>query len=240
MQRATKALEALGIKPNYVFSNGGLDANWLDKHGIPTVTIGAGQDEIHTIKEYVNLPEFAKGCRLGGAAGDARGLPIRDPLHEPRVMTVTTARHGSDSRTELMRLSPIAYTGAIIVVAVVLFVWNRLPVVVVAMATALALWATGVLTLGQALAGFGDPAVIFIASLFVVSAGLEMTGVTAWAGQLLIRGAGEDSRDAAAAPDDAPRRAAHRADQRQRRGRRAPAGRRGHRGPAEAAIRRSC
>ena len=91
-------------------------------------------------------------------------------------------------------MSPIAYTAAIIAVAVVLFVWNRLPVVVVAMVTALALWATGVLTIGQALGGFGDPAVIFIASLFVVSSGLEMTGVTAWAGQLLIRGAGEESR----------------------------------------------
>lgn len=91
-------------------------------------------------------------------------------------------------------MSPITYTGLIIVVAVVLFVWNRLPVVFVAIAVALALWATGVLSLGQSLAGFGDPAVIFIASLFVVSAGLDMTGVTAWAGQLLIRGAGEESR----------------------------------------------
>ena len=62
------------------------------------------------------------------------------------------------------------------------------------MATALALWATQVLTLGQALGGFGDPAVIFIACLFIVSAGLETTGVTAWAGQLLIRGAGKESR----------------------------------------------
>ena len=104
-----------------------------------------------------------------------QAMPVRDPK-------------------ELTDLSPIAYTAAIIVVAVVLFVWNRLPVVFVAMLTALALWATGVLSLGQALAGFGDPAVIFIASLFVVSAGLELTGVTAWAGQLLIRGAGEDSR----------------------------------------------
>ena len=59
------------------------------------------------------------------------------------------------------------------------------------MATSLALWATGVLDLGQALAGFGDPAVVFIASLFVVSAGLEATGVTAWIGQFLIRQAGE-------------------------------------------------
>lgn len=91
-------------------------------------------------------------------------------------------------------MSPIAYTGAIVAMVVVLFVWNRLPVVVVALATALALWATGVLTLQQALGGLGDPAVIFIAALFVVSAGLDMTGVTAWAGQLLIKGAGEESR----------------------------------------------
>ena len=91
-------------------------------------------------------------------------------------------------------MSPIAYTATIIAAVVVLFVWNRLPVVVVAMATALALWATGVLTIGQSLSGFGDPAVIFIASLFIVSSGLEITGVTAWAGQLLIRGAGEESR----------------------------------------------
>jgi di/tricarboxylate transporter len=91
-------------------------------------------------------------------------------------------------------LSPIGYTAVIVAAAVVLFIWNRLPVVVVAMMVPLALWATGVLTLGQSLVGFGDPAVIFIASLFVVSSGLEMTGVTAWAGQLLIRGAGEESR----------------------------------------------
>ena len=87
-------------------------------------------------------------------------------------------------------MSPLASIAAIIAPAVVLFIWNKLPVVVVAMATALALWATQVLTLGQALGGFGDPAVIFIACLFIVSAGLETTGVTAWAGQLLIRGAG--------------------------------------------------
>jgi tripeptide aminopeptidase len=64
VQRATRALKTLGIEPTYVFSNGGLDANWLDRHGIPTVTIGGGQAEIHTIKEYVVLPEFAKGCRI--------------------------------------------------------------------------------------------------------------------------------------------------------------------------------
>ena len=50
---------------NWKSKNGGLDANWLDKHGVPTITIGSGQAEIHTIKEYVNLAEFEKGCRIG-------------------------------------------------------------------------------------------------------------------------------------------------------------------------------
>jgi di/tricarboxylate transporter len=87
-------------------------------------------------------------------------------------------------------LSGIWIMFAIIVAIVVLFAWDRVPVVIVALGTALALYATGVLNLGQALAGLGDPAVIFIASLFVVSAGLDATGVTAWAGQFLIARAG--------------------------------------------------
>ena len=79
----------------------------------------------------------------------------------------------------------------IIAAIIVLFIWDRLPVIVVCVGAALALWATGILTLNQSLAGFGDPAVIFIAALFVVSGGLEVAGVTAWAGQLLIRQAGQ-------------------------------------------------
>lgn len=64
VRRADQALAVLGIAPNHVFSNGGLDANWLDKAGIPTVTISAGQAEIHTVNEYVDVPEFLTGCRL--------------------------------------------------------------------------------------------------------------------------------------------------------------------------------
>ncbi len=64
VKRADRALGILGITPNHVFSNGGLDANWLDKAGIPTVTISAGQAEIHTVKEYVNVPEYVVGCKI--------------------------------------------------------------------------------------------------------------------------------------------------------------------------------
>jgi di/tricarboxylate transporter len=73
---------------------------------------------------------------------------------------------------------------------VALFVWNRLPVGVVAILTALALYFTGLVDAQTMLAGFGDPVVIFIATLFVVSEGLDAAGVTAWVGQLLTRHAG--------------------------------------------------
>ncbi len=73
VQRAGNAVASLGLEPTYIFSNGGLDANWLDKHGIPTVTIGAGQYEIHTVNEYVDLPEFAQGCRLAIALATLDG-----------------------------------------------------------------------------------------------------------------------------------------------------------------------
>ncbi len=74
--------------------------------------------------------------------------------------------------------------------AIVLFVSNRFPPELVALAAALALYATGVLDAHQVVAGFGDPAVTFIAALFVVSEALEASGITAWAGQALIDRAG--------------------------------------------------
>lgn len=75
-------------------------------------------------------------------------------------------------------------------VAVALFIWNRLPVGSVAILVSLALLATGLLDAETVLAGFGDPVVIFIATLFVVSEGLDATGVTAWLGNVISRRAG--------------------------------------------------
>jgi tripeptide aminopeptidase len=73
VRHALRATESIGMKPNPVYSNGGLDANWLVKHGLPTLTIGAGQYEVHTVKEYVHLPEFANGCRLAVALATLEG-----------------------------------------------------------------------------------------------------------------------------------------------------------------------
>jgi tripeptide aminopeptidase len=71
VRRAASACETAGLKPVLRISNGGLDANWLVKHGIPTVTFGAGQNEIHTINEYVDLNLFHQGCRVALAMATA-------------------------------------------------------------------------------------------------------------------------------------------------------------------------
>ncbi len=64
VQRALQAARQAGLEPELRISNGGLDANWLVKHGIPTVTFGAGQNEIHTTEEYVEVEDYLKGCRM--------------------------------------------------------------------------------------------------------------------------------------------------------------------------------
>jgi Na+/H+ antiporter NhaD/arsenite permease-like protein len=87
-------------------------------------------------------------------------------------------------------MSPAAVTLTILALAIVAFVSNRVPLGIVAIGVSVALWFTGVLDLGQALSGFGDPTVVFIACLFVVSEALDSTGVTAWVGQQVIERGG--------------------------------------------------
>lgn len=83
-------------------------------------------------------------------------------------------------------MTPITVTLIILLLAVIAFMSNRVSIGVVALGVAISLWATGILDIYEAFAGFGDPTVIFIAALFIVSAALDATGVTAWAGQRVI------------------------------------------------------
>lgn len=60
---AEAVFRSLGREPFRDISNGGLDANWLFRHGIPAVTLGSGQRQIHTADEWLDLPEFFDACR---------------------------------------------------------------------------------------------------------------------------------------------------------------------------------
>jgi tripeptide aminopeptidase len=64
VKHAQTAATRAGLKPSLRIGNGGLDANWMVRHGIPTVTFGAGQHNIHTQEEYVDVPMFLEGCRM--------------------------------------------------------------------------------------------------------------------------------------------------------------------------------
>lgn len=64
VRHAAAAAERAGLTPTLRVSNGGLDANWMVRHGVPTVTFGAGQRNVHTLEEYVELADYLDGCRL--------------------------------------------------------------------------------------------------------------------------------------------------------------------------------
>jgi hypothetical protein len=59
---AQEAVRAIGLVPRLDISNGGLDANWMAANGVPTVTLGCGQMEIHTTKEQLDLAAYEAAC----------------------------------------------------------------------------------------------------------------------------------------------------------------------------------
>lgn len=61
---AQHAIRAVGGEPLLSISNGGLDANWLVAHDIPTVTLGCGQLNIHTTDEQLDLAAFRRACQI--------------------------------------------------------------------------------------------------------------------------------------------------------------------------------
>jgi len=64
VQAACEAIREIGMEPETRISNGGLDANWMFTHGLPTVTLGCGQSDIHTVKEVLHLDTFLNACRI--------------------------------------------------------------------------------------------------------------------------------------------------------------------------------
>jgi tripeptide aminopeptidase len=75
VRHAVAAAERAGREPTLRITNGGLDANWLVRHGIPTITFGAGQNQVHTVEEFVDLKEFVDGCRMALALATQNHRP---------------------------------------------------------------------------------------------------------------------------------------------------------------------
>lgn len=65
VQESLRAIRAVGLHPETRISNGGLDANWLSARGLPTVTLGCGQQNVHTVEETLNMEDYLQACRIG-------------------------------------------------------------------------------------------------------------------------------------------------------------------------------
>lgn len=61
---ARAAVAEIGLAPRLDISNGGLDANWMAANGVPTVTLGCGQMDIHTTDEKLDIAAFENACRV--------------------------------------------------------------------------------------------------------------------------------------------------------------------------------
>ena len=84
----------------------------------------------------------------------------------------------------------IALTLAITAGALVLFVWNRLRVDVVGLIVMAALIVSGLVTPQQGISGFSNEAMITVAAMFILSAGLVRTGAIEAVGRQVVRLAG--------------------------------------------------
>lgn len=88
-------------------------------------------------------------------------------------------------------MSPIAITLILLVVAIVLFATEKLPVDVIGILLVMGLILTRVLTVQEAVAGFGNDIIITIGGLFILVGGLIKTGMVDMIGRRMHKIAGD-------------------------------------------------
>jgi di/tricarboxylate transporter len=89
-------------------------------------------------------------------------------------------------------MSPIGITLILLFVAIALFASEKVPVDIVGILLVIALVATGVLTMQEGVAGFGNDVVITIGGLFVLVGGLRKTGLVDLIGRRLYKISGDN------------------------------------------------
>jgi di/tricarboxylate transporter len=85
----------------------------------------------------------------------------------------------------------IALVLSILILAIILFISERVRVDVVGLLVMVSLVLTGLLTPEEAISGFSSPAVITVWAVFILSAGLSRTGVAGIIGRQILRLAGK-------------------------------------------------
>ena len=105
-----------------------------------------------------------------------------------------TDLHGNQGEGESLpadMTTAILLVLGVVVIAMLLFLTERLRVDLVALLVLLTLALCGLVTPDQAVAGFSSPVVITVCSIFVLSAGLYQAGVAGWLGRQILRFGGK-------------------------------------------------
>ncbi len=64
VQIAKAAVKSVGLEPNPLIMDAGLDANNFNEKGLPTVTLGSGTHQFHQTDEYVEIDEYLTACKV--------------------------------------------------------------------------------------------------------------------------------------------------------------------------------
>lgn len=72
---AAKAVESIGLEPNPIVMDAGLDANNFNEKGLPTVTLGSGTHNFHQTEEYVEIGEYVAACNVLLAIAQTTAAP---------------------------------------------------------------------------------------------------------------------------------------------------------------------
>src|SRR5262245_11549110 len=151
--------------------------------------------------QFVEVPSGSGERRRMASLGQSSLLADLDPSIR-LILRRRRARRCYDSlgrRTGGARPSPpmnseLAIVLVLLAAAVAMFAINRPRMDAVALIMLTVLPFTGVITMGEALAGFSDSTVVLLGALFVIGEGLVRTGVAQWLGDWLNAKAGSSER----------------------------------------------
>ncbi|HPC41077.1 MAG TPA: M20/M25/M40 family metallo-hydrolase [Spirochaetota bacterium] len=61
---AARAMERIGIRPQFEVSGGGSDTNILNRAGISAINLSAGMQKVHTTDEYIMIRDLVNGTKV--------------------------------------------------------------------------------------------------------------------------------------------------------------------------------
>lgn len=92
-------------------------------------------------------------------------------------------------------MSPITISLAILVVTILLFIWEPVPIVVTAIASSIAYAYAGIIPVRDVFAGYNSNIIVLLAAMMVVGSSLFHTGITDIIGKRMVKITGKSERN---------------------------------------------